>query len=124
MGANAAVVRWGHSEGLVIGKVLEVRAPDRERAPDVLVVLDESNPKYPTEVACDFTERHRDKLNGLGPGDYVKVVGAIRSKEYKGRYYTNFVAYSLARVGGEEAAPPPTRRAQHREVGADDDIPF
>lgn len=121
----ARLVRFGHSEGVVMGKVLEVRAADRDRAPDVLVVLDESNPKYPTEVACDFTERHREKLNGLGPGDYVKVVGAIRSKEWKGRYFTNFVAYSMMRLDDGDEPARGAGRAQHREVnGADDDDPL
>lgn len=120
---------FGHDEGVVIGKVEDVLPATRENAPDVMIVLDSSNEKYPNRVACEFPPKMADKLNGLAPGDYVKVVGAIRSKPWNERWFTNFVAYSVMKldIGMPAAAPPPrtgSGRPQHRDVGADDDIPF
>jgi hypothetical protein len=120
---------------MVLGRIEAILPPQREGAPDVMIVVDNSNPKYPNRVACEFMSKHASKLDGLAPDDYVKVIGSIRSKEWQGKWYTNFVAYSVMRLELDEPRPaaplPPARapsgsgRPQHREVRpGDDDIPF
>jgi hypothetical protein len=92
---------------------------------DVVIVHDQSRPKYPNDVACEFMGKSRDLLHDIAEGDWVAIEGSIRSKEYKGKWYTNFVCYALARLpmAGQRApekrpAPPPPPPL------ADDDLPF
>lgn len=109
-----ALENLGYDEGIVIGRVLEV--VNTERA-DLLILEDRSNPTYPNQIACEFFgERNRGLLQGVQRGAFVRVVGSIRSKPFKGRWYTTYSCFSLAHMDDlrtpaidEERREPPPR---------------
>lgn len=120
--------------GRVIGKAVG-REPGGPKS-EFLVVEDRSEEAYPKIVACEFYfgpsagEKLRAQLEAIKPGDFVKVVGQMRSnRSVKGRLFTAFVAHQVFPLNHllpaskpeqwpekHQPAPPPPR-----EPGEDDD---
>lgn len=81
---------------VVVGRVVEVVHTDRA---DFLIVHDNSNPKYPTNVACEFYgDRNRPLIEGVGQHELVKVEGTARSREHNGKWFTTFSAFRVTRI--------------------------
>ena len=72
------------------------------------------------DVACKFWGRARAETDGVVVGCTVRVTGAIKSREYQGKWYTDYdcdrlvMTTAKAPAPGEEAEPPVD----------DDGIPF
>jgi hypothetical protein len=95
MSANDVSVNFALAVGPVVSVVHTERA-------DQLIVADNSSQQYPTTVACEFYgERVRKMLEGIEPGQLVRVQGVNRSREYNGKWYTTFNALGLTRLGAD-----------------------
>lgn len=84
-----------YDKGCVVGSVVRLIPGE---VYDVVLLRDESDPRYPNDVACEFTGKGREMIRDLVPGEWVSIVGTIRSKFMHGRWYTNFVCYSVGRL--------------------------
>ena len=119
-----ALENFGFDEGWVMGRVIAVE--DGERA-TLLILEDRSNPTYPNTIACEFYgDRNRAQLEGVQPGELVKVTGSVRSRRYKERWYTTFSCFSLAHFDAIRTPPPPAppeRKPQHRAQSGDAPLP-
>jgi hypothetical protein len=87
---------------VVVGHVLSVVPGERA---DLLIVSDDSNPQYPTKVACEFYGKNKPLLEGIGRDELVRVSGSSRSREHEGRWYTNFSAFSIQKLQNGAARP-------------------
>jgi len=70
--------------------------------------------KYPQTIKLEFTKEKCAQLDGLNPGDPVRVHFNLRGSEYQGKYYTNLQAWKIEADGATEAqsptTPPPSPR--------------
>jgi hypothetical protein len=90
---------------IVVGRVEAVIPGEKA---DLLIVADNSSPQYPQKIACEFYGKNKGALSGVGNGELVKVMGSSKSREYQGKWYTSFSAFSIARMGnGQGPAPTP-----------------
>lgn len=69
-------------------------------------VLTVEDGKFPQEIKFECVKEKVELLNGVKPGDRLKVGFDIRGREWKGNYYTNLVAWKITEdskgAAGEE----------------------
>jgi hypothetical protein len=118
--------------GIVVGTVLEQVSTQRA---EFLIIEDMSNPKYPNKVACEFFgDKNTKLLDDVNEGDLVRVDGQIKSREWEGKWFTNFSCFALwpldrattrskARDGGARSGPS-RGRDEPPPPGDDDDLAF
>lgn len=88
---------------VIVGRVGAVVPGERA---DILIVDDKSNPEYPQKVACEFYgDKNKKLLNGVGPGELVRVNGSARSREHNGKWFTTWSAYSIAKLEQRDSDP-------------------
>ena len=51
--------------------------------------------KYPQDVAIDFLNKNIDLLAQFKVGDVVNIKVNLRSKEYKGKWYSNIIGWQI-----------------------------
>lgn len=52
--------------------------------------------QYSSDIAIDFLNKAIDYLSSIKVGDHVEIKVNAKSKEYKGKWYTNLTAYGIA----------------------------
>ena len=98
-------------------------------------VVEVPDGKFPQMIKFECVKDKIAMLEGLQPGDQVKVAFDIRGSEYKERFYVNLNAWKISKSGGSEGGggPEPDRSARmnssldasfDNEPDASDDIPF
>ena len=97
-------------------------------------VVEVPDGKFPQMIKFECVKDKIAMLEGLQPGDQVKVAFDIRGSEYKERFYVNLNAWKISKSGGSEGGgPAPDRSARmnssldasfDNEPDASDDIPF
>ncbi len=98
-------------------------------------VVEVPDGKFPQMIKFECVKDKIAMLEGLQPGDQVKVAFDIRGSEYKERFYVNLNAWKISKSGGSESGsgPEPDRSARmnssldasfDNEPDASDDIPF
>ena len=97
-------------------------------------VVEVPDGKFPQMIKFECVKDKIAMLEGLQPGDQVKVAFDIRGSEYKERFYVNLNAWKISKSGGESGSgPEPDRSARmnssldasvDNEPDASDDIPF
>ncbi len=80
-------------------------------------VVTTDDDKFPQQVKFECVRDRIAQLDGLGPGQRVKVSFDIRGNEYNGRYFVNLNAWKIETT--EPAAAPPLAE----EPPFDDDFP-
>ena len=68
-----------------------------------LVLRDESNPKFPQELAFDFCRDSIQRLVGLAANQEIEVAFSITGREYNGRRYTSLRGWGVKAI--TDAAP-------------------
>ena len=77
---------------------------------ELYVILEETNGKYTDTIAVKcWRDTVKAAAQLLRPGQICEASGRIRSREWKGRYYTDFEADTFTAKG----------KAQHTEVEAE-----
>lgn len=103
------------NQATVSGPVVKVF--DRETKngkTEVYLVIEEQSGKFTDCTAVKFwRESAKDAVRVLEVGQLVEVAGRIKSREWQGRYYTDFEGDSVKVLGTP---------ARHRDVDADDDL--
>jgi len=51
--------------------------------------------KYPQDVSVDFLNKNIDLLGQFRVGDSVNVKINLRSREYKGKWYSNIIGWQI-----------------------------
>lgn len=97
-------------------------------------VVEVPDGKFPQMIKFECVKDKIAMLEGLQPGDQVKVAFDIRGSEYKERFYVNLNAWKISKSGGSEGGGgEPDRSARmnssldasfDNEPDASDDIPF
>lgn len=72
-------------------------------------VLNVEDGKFPQEIKFECVKDKVEILNGIKPGDRIKVAFDIRGREWKGNYYNNLVAWKITaeKKGGAGSDEPP-----------------
>ena len=55
--------------------------------------------QYPQDVKFECIKEKIAQLDGLNPGDEVKVAFNVRGNEYQGKYYVNLQAWKIEKGG-------------------------
>jgi len=96
------------------------------------VVEMNDNPKYPQVVLFQATGDRCDQLDGLQPGDEVRIEFSLRGREWtspKGekRYFNSLDVWKVERKGEKKSASKAAEASSPRDEvppPADDDCPF
>lgn len=95
------------------------------------VVETTENPQYPRKVCFTLFGDRMSSLQGIKPGDELKVSFDVESREYNGRWFHNVNAWRVepAVAGSGMVTPPdfaqaPTPSMANDNNEADDDLPF
>jgi single-strand DNA-binding protein len=104
-------------------KVFETKqVSERFTKREFVVVLDD-NPKYPQHVLFQLTGDKVGQLDGLSPGEEVRLDFSLRGRAWTGtgetKYFNSLDVFRVERIG-EKRSQPATNAAD----GADIDIPF
>lgn len=90
-------------------------------------VVTTDDDKYPQDVKFECVRDRISQLDGLAPGQRVKVSFDIRGNEYNGRYFVNLNAWKVETTVPAEAPPlasePPFDDDFPGEI-IDEDTPF
>jgi len=93
-----------------------------------LFVISVQDGNYSNDTAFEF---HKDKtgiLDQYSIGQLVDVDFNARSKEYKGNWFTNLVAWKIALVGWQQAQQPQSSQPKPAQAPVqkedDDQLPF
>lgn len=84
-------------------------------------VLKQDGGRYPDFVACKGFGKTLELTQSVRVGDKVRVNGATKSREWQGKWFTDFVVESLTVLNKAEGS------AQHRDEKydpRDDDVAF
>lgn len=80
------------------------------------------------ELACKFWGRDKEQANGIMAGQVVRVTGKVFSREYHGKWYTDFECDRLVVTTSGSLRPPPDGPGKRRDPEVppvdDSDIPF
>lgn len=84
---------------------------------------------YPQSIKFEVVKDKCGHFDGSTPvGSRINVCFNIRGNEYKGKYYTNLVAWKLEEIHTQRASTPqqaaPQQQPQQAPVHNDQDIPF
>ncbi|MFV0364956.1 MAG: DUF3127 domain-containing protein [Mangrovibacterium sp.] len=94
------------------------------------VVETTENPQYPKKVCFTLFGDRMSSLQGINPGDEVKVSFDVESREYQGRWFHNVNAWRVEQVMAGAASapstPPEFTQADLPPVAGEDDgdLPF
>lgn len=88
--------------------------------------------QYPQDVKFECIKEKIAQLDGLNPGDDIKVSFNLRGNEYQGKYYVNLQAWRVEKDAANSGAPAQSNRPpeypvfEEPETNAtdDDDLPF
>lgn len=93
-----------------------------------IVVETAENPQYPKKICFTIfgEDRINSNLQGIKPGDEVKVSFDVESREYQGRWFSNVNAWRVEQVSAGAAAEPPNFTTSDGAFPAaeGDDLPF
>lgn len=116
------------------GKVKEIQ-PTQEigkyyKQTVVFTEMDE----YPQDFAVDFWNAKLEEVDKLKKGDHVEITFRVKSREHKGKWYTNLSGFQLDVLTPpkpRQPTPTPRRRALPRPPSRpvydpldDEDVPF
>ncbi len=90
-------------------------------------ILTREDERFNPDVSLSFTKERCALLDGVQPGERVKVSFAINCREYNGRYYTDLNALKLEKVDETGGAAADTDFPVDSGVpvsGGDDAMPF
>lgn len=124
---------------IVVGETTQHGAKFRKRT-----IVIETGDKYPSPVPVQFVMDKVSLLDGIAPGDLVKVGFNLSGREYNGNYYLDLRGWRIEVVGQgtvanqlpQQSGPfaPPVRshepRTEAKHVSeclpdlGDDDVPF
>lgn len=107
----------------LIGKIEKIG--DRQDFPSgfykrELILKTEEN--YPETLCVEFLKEKGDKVDGLAPGQRVKVQADIRGREHNGRYYTSLIGWKVDVLKSVEQPSQPEPAPVPKSNG--DNLPF
>jgi single-strand DNA-binding protein len=92
--------------------------------------------QYPQDIKFETIKDRTSMLNGMAPGDKVKVHFNVRGREWQDKYFVSLEAWRIEKDGASGAAPSapadsrdtfnevPGNDAPLPEAGKEDDLPF
>ncbi len=89
----------------------------------------ETNDNYPKKICCSLWGDKANMLQGLQPGQDLKVFFDVESREYNGRWYTDVKAWKIE-TGGSGTADSssgdeiPLPGEDDLPIQDEDDLPF
>lgn len=108
------------NQAVVSGTVKElVTRETTQGKQELYVILEEQNGKYTDTVAIKcWRDTVKAQAELLRPGQLAEASGRVRSREWKGRYYTDFEADHVKMLGT------PTKHREESVDPADDELAF